>query len=260
MSAQPAVRTYDGPIARIWARVRQRPEFVVGRHLLLSHFRSGWLWGEVLLVLAIYAVFFDYPGSIGDIAYLSGFAGRVLTGLAAISTAIMVHRAFLARAYLPLARLPSRGTYARGIFLAAAFIRLLLYLELLVLYFIQHHTLAANWPAALLAGAIGLLANCTLVVALALVLSPPTGTRIELILFLLWLLLALGTYTVEGPLGLVLGPLRWPLLPIIACYNFGQTGSIGGWGLLALVVMAAYIAGLVCLAEFLLARRDLLLQ
>src|SRR5579885_2485839 len=143
ISAQRTMPAHAGAFVAAWTSFRRRPEFTVARQMLLSHLRSGWLWGEVLLVLAVYAVFFDYPGSIGDIAYLSGFAGRVLTGLAAISTAIMVHRAFLARAYLPLARLPSRGTYARGIFLAAAFIRLPLYLELLVLYFIQHHTLAA---------------------------------------------------------------------------------------------------------------------
>jgi hypothetical protein len=243
-----------------WVRFRQRPEFTIARQLLLSHFRTGWLWGEVLLVLAVYAVFFDYPGTTGDIVYLSGFAGRVLTGLAALSTAIMVHRAFAARAYLPLARLSSRGTYVRGVFLAAAFLRLPLYLELLALYFFQHHTLAANWPVALLAGSIGLLANCTLVVAIALVLSPPIATRIELIIFLFWLCLALTSYTLEGPLDVVLTPLRWPLLPIIACYDFGQTGTIDGWGVVALVAMAAYVVGLMRLAGSLLARRDLMLQ
>ena len=81
-----------------------------------------------------------------------------------------------------------------------------------------------------------------------------------MIIFLFWLCLALASYTVEGPLYFVLAPLRWPLLPIIACYNFGQTGIIGGWGVVALVVMAGYVVGLVRLAEMLLARRDLLLE
>lgn len=260
MSARPTTPAHATQLAQAWTRFRQRPEFTVAWHLLLSHFRSGWLWGEVLLVLATYAVFFDYPGTTGDIVYLSGFAGRVLIGLAALSTVIMVHRAFLARAYLPLAHLSSRGIYVRGIFLAAAFLRLPLYLELLALYFFQHHSLAADWPAALLAGSIGLLANCTLVAAIALVLAPPIATRIELIVFLFWLCLALTSFTLEGPLDVVLTPLRWPLLPLIACYNFGQTGSIDGWGVVALVAMAAYVVGLVRLAEALLARRDLLLQ
>jgi len=260
MSAQTTTPTGSRPLAQTWTRFRQRPEFTIARHMLVSHFRSGWLWGEVLLVLAVYAVFFDYPGTTGDIVYLSGFAGRVLIGLAAVSTAIMVHRAFLARAYLPLARLSSRGTYARGVFLASAFLRLPLYLELLALYFIQHHSLASNWPTALLAGSVGLVANCTAAVAIALLLSPPIATRIELIIFLLWLCLALTSFTLEGPLGVILTPLRWPLLPLIACYNFGQTGVIDGWGILALAVMVGYVVGLVRLAEALLARRDLLLQ
>ncbi len=260
MNAQSTTSVRSRAVAQAWVRSRQRPEFTIAWHTLLSHFRSGWLWGEVLLVLAVYAVFFDYPGTTGDIVYLSGFAGRVLIGLAALSTAIMVHRAFLAKAYLPLARLSSRGTYVRGVFLAAAFLRLPLYLELLALYFLQHHSLVANWPTALLAGSIGLLANCTVAVAVALLLSPPIATRIEMIVFLLWLCLALASYTMEGAFGTILAPFRWPLLPLIACYNFGQTGVINGWGVLALVVMVGYVVGLLRLAEALLARRDLLLQ
>jgi hypothetical protein len=260
MNAQSTTPARFEPLAQAWLRFCQRPEFTIAWHTLLSHFRSGWLWGEVLLVLAVYAVFFDYPGTTGDIVYLSGFAGRVLIGLAVLSTAIMVHRAFLAKAYLPLARLSSRGMYVRGVFVAAAFLRLPLYLELLALYFLQHHSLVANWPTALLTGSIGLLANCTVVVAVALVLSPPIATRIELIVFLFWLCLALTSYTVEGPLGVILAPLRWPLLPLIACYIFGQTGVIDGWGVVALAVMVGYVVGLLRLSEALLARRDLLLQ
>ena len=110
MSAQRTAPARSWLAAETWTRFRQRPEWTIARQMLLSHLRSGWLWGEALVVLAVYAVFFDYPGTTGDIVYLSGFAGRVLTGLAALSTVIMVRRAFLAHAYLPLARLSSRGT------------------------------------------------------------------------------------------------------------------------------------------------------
>lgn len=63
-----------------------------------------------------------------------------------------------------------------------------------------------------------------------------------------------------GPLDLVLDWARLPLLPTVACYNFGQTGIVGPQGLLMLAVMAGYIAGLAWLAGHLLAHRDLLLQ
>ena len=47
---------------------------------------------------------------------------------------------------------------------------------------------------------------------------------------------------------------RLLLLPLAAFYGFGATGQIGWPGLLALLVAGGYVAGLVWLADHLLAR------
>lgn len=236
------------------------PTLLAARWTLRSYLRGYWLWAEALLVLLLYIAFFEYPDNKGDITYLCGFAGRVLVGLAALSTAIMVHRAFQARAYLPLAHLTSRAPLARGALLASAALRLPLFLELFVLYLRGHHQFGPGAGAEFWAGTLGFLVTCTLVAALVVVLSPPIATRLWQIGFLAWLVAALAPDATFGPLAPLLGWARLPLLPIVACYNFGQTGVVGGQGLLMLAVMAGYVAGLTWLAGHLLARRDLLLQ
>lgn len=247
-------------MARMARGLWDAPTALVARWTLRSHLRSYWLWAEALIVLLLYIAFFEYPDSTGDIAYLCGFAGRALVALTALSTAIMVHRAFQARAYLPLAHLTARGPLARGVLLASAALRLPLFLELFLLYLRGHHQFGPGAGAEFWAGTLGLLANCALVAALVVVLSPPIASRAVQIGFLVWLVAALVPAASSGPVAPVLAWARLPLLPIVACYNFGQTGVVGLPGLLMLAVMGGYLAGLTWLAGRLLARRDLVLH
>lgn len=246
----------QGIAGRAW----NAPVLLVARWTLRSHLRAYWLWAEALLVLLLYIAFFEYPGTTGDIAYLFGFAGRVLIALAALSTVIMVHRAFQARAYLPLAHLTTRTPLAWGVLLASAALRLPLLLELFLLYLRGHHQFGPNSGAELWAGTLGFFATCALVAALVVVLWPPITTRMWQIGFLVWLVAALAPEPVAGPLAPLLALARLPLLPVVACYNFGQNGVFGLYGLLMVGIMAGYVAALGWLAARLLARRDLLLQ
>jgi hypothetical protein len=237
-------------------------ELVVTRHALVSYLRSGWLWAEAAAVLVVYVIFFDYPGVTADIPYLFGFAGRVLGGLSAIGAAILVHRGMRANAYLSLVCLTSRSSYVRGLFLATAALRLPLFIELFVLYIAKHHAFASgvNWGGQLVAGTLGLLIICLLLDAVVFVLSPPIGSRGIQIICLLWLVAALSSYAEVGALAGPLAIARLPLQPVAACFELGTTGLNGFAGVLALLLVAACIAALLRLAEWLIARRDLLLQ
>lgn len=75
-------------------------------------------------------------------------------------------------------------------------------------------------------------------------------------MFLLWLALALYSFS-NGALP---AWVHLPLLPLAACYDFGVNGTVGLTGCWALLVEAAYVAGLVLLAQHWLARRDLILH
>ncbi|MGH2487121.1 MAG: hypothetical protein ACRDHE_14020, partial [Ktedonobacterales bacterium] len=46
-----------------WVRLWRAPSLIVARQIVRSHLRSGWLWGELIAVLSLYVVFFDYPGT-----------------------------------------------------------------------------------------------------------------------------------------------------------------------------------------------------
>jgi hypothetical protein len=245
-------------LAALW----HAPELIVARHALAGYLRSGWLWAEVAAVLVVYTVFFDYPGAVADIPYLCGFAARVLGALSAFGAAILLNRGMRANAYLSFARLGSRAPYLRGLLLATFALRLPLFVELFFLYIVKHHAFAPgiSWLGQLLAGTLGLLAICLLLAALVFVLAPPIGSRGIQIVFLVWLVASLSSY---AELGLIAGPLaiaRPPLLPVVACLELSTTGLANVAGLLALVLVGAYTAGLLTLAEWLLARRDLLLH
>jgi hypothetical protein len=250
------------------------PTFVVARRALASHLRSGWLWGEVLLVLMLFVALFNFPGQ-GDAHYLFSAGSLTLGGEAVLATAILMQRAFRTGAYLSLARLTGRTAYIRGQILAASVLRLPLYLLLLVLYLYTHglphpgYTIPLHGAAAapmsvrLLAtlfGSVGLLANCLMLVALTAALSAPVSTRIELIGFLAWLVVALSSYASAGPFAPLLSVARLPLLPVAACFNLGIGGSLSWQEVAALLVQAGYVAALVLFAQWQLAHRDLLLQ
>lgn len=250
------------------------PTFVVARRALASHLRSGWLWGEVMLVLALFVALFNFPGE-GDAHYLFSVGALTLGGEAVGATAIFMQRAFRTGAYLSLARLTGRAAYIRGQILAAGALRLPLYLLLLTLYVLAHglpypgYTIPLHGAAVVpigvrllvtLFGSMGLLANCLVLVALTAALSSPMSTRVELIGFLAWLVLALSSYASAGPFAPLLTVARLPLLPVVACLNLGIGGSLSWQEVAALLAQAGYVAGLVYFAQWQLVRRDLLLQ
>jgi hypothetical protein len=241
-----------------WDRFWRSPTLIVARRIVHSHLRSGWLWGEIVAVLVLYVVFFDYPGTTGDLSYFYGFGGRSLGAIAAVGAAIMAHRALGARAYLPLARLASRGPYVRGLALAAVATRLPLVVELLALYLRAHHHFQGAWERHFIVGMLGLVANCALIAAVTVVLSPPIATRFNQIVFLFWLVLALSSYTNLGWISTVFSVARLPLLLVVACYNFGSKGVMDWLGALAFALTLAAIVALTWLAEYQFSRRDLL--
>jgi hypothetical protein len=242
-----------------WARLWRTPALIVARQVVRSHLRSGWLWGELIAVLSLYVVFFDYPGTNGDLSYFYGFGGRSLGAIAAVGAAIIAHRALGKQAYLPLARLASRGSYVRGLMLAVSFTRLPLVVELLALYLRAHHHFQGPWAGHFVVGMLGLLANCVLIAVVTALLSPPIATRFNQIVFLFWLVLALSSYTNLGWVSTVFTVARVPLLLVVACYDFGSTGMMDWLGALAYALTLAAIVGLVWFAERQYQRRDLLL-
>jgi hypothetical protein len=244
-----------GPLGRLW----RQPSMTVARFLLMSHLRSGWLWGEMVYVLALFAVFWNpYPG---DQPYFFTTGGAGLGALAVIGTAIMTRRALSARVYLPLARLSSRASIARGLVIASGALRLPLYLLLLALVLLFHRIDNPSAPA-LLIGTFGTLANCVALCALTVALSPPLATRLYRIFFLAWLVLALMPLPPLdlGPLPTLLAIVRVPALPLAACYTLGGPPGINLVALWAVPLVAAYIIALTLLAGFWLARRDLILH
>lgn len=241
-----------------WERFWRSPTLIVARQIIRSHSRSGWLWGELVVVLVLYVVFFDYPGTTGDLSYFYGFGGRSLGAIAAASSAIMAHRALGSRAYLPLARLGSRGPYVRGLVVAAVATRLPLIVELLALYLRAHHHFLGAWERHFVVGMLGLLANCALIAVLTVLLSPPIATRLNQIVFLFWLVLALSSYTNLGWVSTVFTVARLPLLLVVACYDFGSKGMMDWLGAVAFALTLGVIVALTWLAEIQFSRRDLL--
>ena len=247
-------RTDGAPRGLLW----RSPSLIVARQIIRSHSRSGWLWGELVVVLVLYVVFFDYPGTTGDLSYFYGFGGRSLGAIAAISAAIMAHRALGTRAYLPLARLASRGPYVRGLMIAAVATRLPLVVELLALYLRAHHHFQGAWERHFVVGMLGLLANCALIAGVTVLLSSPIATRLNQIVFLFWLVLALSSYTNLGWVSTIFSVARLPLLLVVACYDFGSKGVMNWLGALAFALTLVCIVALAWLAEWQFSRRDLL--
>ena len=242
----------SGPLLRFW----HLPSVTIARFTLRGYLRSGWLWGELLFVVAFFAVFWTYPGT-EDYFFSTGGVGLGI--LALLGTAIMVHRAMSARVYLPLARLTSRSACSRGLALASGALRLPLYLLLLALA-LAFHKIIAPQAADLLIGSLGLLANALLVSTLVVALSPPIATRLIRIGFLLWLVIALAPLPGVDWLATLLTALRLPLLPVALCVGLGTVPNLSVLSLWPLAVVALYIVGLALTADFLLARRDLILH
>ena len=228
----------------------------MARFTLRSYARSGWLWGEFVFVLAFFPVFWTYPGTEG---YFFSTGGAGLGMLALLGTAIMVHRAMGARIYLSLARLPSRSACTRGLVLATGVLRLPLYLMLLAMALAFHRIIEPH-AADIVLGSFGAVINCLVVSTLVVTLSPPIATRLMRIGFLGWLVLALAPLPGIDWLATLFSLARLPLLPIATSIGLGTTPGAGLVGLWPLPVEALYLVGLTFAANFLLARRDLILH
>lgn len=232
------------------------PTLVVARHALLGYMRSGWVWGEALVVLAIFAIAFR-PFAVRSDNFF-GVSILALGALAFVGTILLVRRGMRARAYLTLARLPSRGAYVRGLALAAGALRIPLYLLLLALVLLSRGLVDPSLGA-LLVGSVFLLLVTLVLSALALVLTPPITTRAAWIVVLAWLVGALSSYT-QAPFAPWLAPLQLPLQPLVACYVIATTGTLAWSNAWAPTLAVAYIVALVALAQARFARHDLVLR
>lgn len=242
----------SSPFVRFW----HLPSITVARFTLRSYARSGWLWGELVFVLAFFPVFWTYPGT-EDYFFSTGGVGLCLLGL--LGTAIMTHRAMSARVYLPLARLPSRSACTRGLVLATGVLRLPWYLLLLALALAFHRIIEPR-AADIIIGSFGAVVNCLVVSTLVVTLSPPMATRLLRICFLAWLVLAFAPAPGIDWLATLFSLARLPLLPLAASIGLGTAPVQGLAGFWSLPVEALYIIGLTLAADFLLARRDLILH
>lgn len=245
------------------------PSVTIARFTLASYVRSGWILGDLIFVWLLYAIFFFEFG--GNVVYFFGTAGQGLGALAILSAVVMVQRAMNARVYLPLARITSRSSYIRGLVLATGVLRLPAFLLLLALAASYHHfspppctgvggCIAGATLASITIGAIGLLANCIVISTLVVAFSAPIATRLARIVLLAWVAAVLYSGTSPGPIAAILSITRIPLMPLAACYNLGTNGTIGWSGALAFVIDIAYIIGLTLLAEYWMAKRDLILH
>ena len=252
------------PLLRALKRFWRLPELTVARFTLVSYVRSGWLLGDIVFIWFLYAFLFLEFG--GDVKYFYGTVGPWLGALAVLSTIVMVQRAMSARVYLPLARLTSRSSYVRGLILATAVLRVLSFLLMLLLASGYHrHVPVLGIQGAtvqnMLPGALGLLLNCFILSTLTVALSVPIATRRIQIVFLAWLAAALYSNTNPGIVAQYFGVARIPLAPLAACYNLGVMGPVNGWyGIVMVVLAVGYVLGLAYLADFWLARRDLILH
>jgi hypothetical protein len=245
---------------RIW----RLPTLTVARFVLWSYLRSGWVLADIVYLWFLYALLFS--GSGGDAAYFYGAVSPWLYALAILDTAIIVQRSLkTARVYLPLSRLSSRSIYIRGVIAATAIWRIPIFIVMLGLS-AGYHKYAPSigiYGATLgnmLPGAIGLLLNCMLLSTLTVLLLAPVGTRRIQIVFLAWLMIVLYASTHFDIVSQYLVVLRIPLNPFFLCYSVGLNGTIDLYGIGMMILTAAYIFGLILLAQFWLSRRDLILH
>lgn len=225
---------------------------IVGRYV-----RSGWFGAEVVGIIGLFALCF---GTAFDGAYFYRIAGLALGLFALFATYALDHAVALPRIYLLRSlrtlRTLRRPTVAPLVF-ATATTRTISFMLLLSLVLVFRR-LAPVEPLAILAGAVGLLANCALIAAVAVACSTPFARRGMQLGVLAWLVAALAAYnpgTIVSSVPSVSWVLRLPLLPFATCYNFGVTGTVGWSGVAALVAEAGMIAVAITLADAGLRRR-----
>src|ERR1700730_13436103 len=97
------IQTTNRQTARANTRLLRSPSVTVARLILASYLRSGWMWGEFVLVLVFFAALY-FPFS-ESTTYFNSTSIFCLGALAILGPAIMVRQATSARTYLLLARL-----------------------------------------------------------------------------------------------------------------------------------------------------------
>lgn len=245
---------------RTKAGLLRSPSVTVARLTLASYLRSGWMWGEFVMVLVFLASLF-FPFEVST-AYFNGTTTFSLGALAILGPIVMVRQATSARTYLLLARLTSRAAYSRGLMLAAALLRIPLYVFFLALVLLTHR-LTDPTPGALFWGAVGIIPNTILVAILTVALCPPIATRLKRIYFLAWVALMLFSFkpiiAIPAWLETVLSVSQIPLWPIVACYTLSVSGNPDLFSALGLLLVACSCVLIMFVAGYWLEKRELLL-
>ncbi len=224
------------------------------RSVVARYVRSGWFVAEVASIAGLFALCFGAPF---DAAYFYRIAGLALGLFAVIGTYALDHAVAPPRRYVRRSlRTQGRPTVAPLVF-AATVTRIIAFVLLLSLVLVFRR-LTPIESRGLLAGAVGLLANCALIAAVTVVCSTPFARRGVQLGVLTWIVVALATYspgTNASALPAAVRLLRLPLLPFAACYDFGVTGIIGWSGVAALVAEVGMIAAAVAITDIRLRHR-----
>jgi hypothetical protein len=237
------------------------PGVTVARLTLASYLRSGWMWGEFVLVLVfLAALYFPYEQSV---AFFNDSALIFLAALAVLGPASMVRQATSARTYLLLARLTSRAAYSRGLMLAAALMRAVLYAFLLALVLLLHRLNDVSVEM-LFWGAVGIIPVTLLAAIVTVGLCSPIATRLKRIYFLAWVALVLFSFkpviAIPPWLETILSVSQLPLWPVSECYTLSATGNFDLLSLSGLSLIAVYCILIALVAGYWLEKRDLLLH
>lgn len=231
-----------------------RRHVTLTRTIVARYVRSGWFVAEVASIAGLFALCFGTPF---DAAYFYRIAGLALGLFAVVATYGLDHVVASPRWYVRRSlRTLDRPTVAPLVF--AATITRVAALVLLLLLVLGFRRLTPIEPRTLLAGAVGLLANCVLIAAVSVACSTPFARREVQLGVLGWLVAALATYgpgTIFAAIPIVSWLLRLPLLPFAVCYGMGVTGTPGWSGVAALVAEAGMVAATVAITDSRLRRR-----
>src|ERR1700681_1972729 len=244
-------------------RVPWRAQTMTVIRLSLSNYlRSGWIFLEVAIALAAVALApaAAHSDNAGGLPSFFGLSGTLFIGESLIGSLLLGRRAFGPSAYMFLARLPSRRPYAAGVALAAAALRIPLLVLMLTLGLALGKIVDPPVDWLIFAG-LGMLLPACVVASIAILLSPPVGTRITLAIFLAWLLVIFRpTRTTAGltpDVNRALDLLWVPLRPALDSIASSTHGIAAGWSVVPVLVQAAYLIGIAVLAGVLLERRTL---
>lgn len=216
--------------------------------IIARYLRSGWFASEMVGIVGLFALCFGAPF---DGAYFYRIAGLALGLFALFATYVLDHAVAPPQMYLRRSLRTVGHPTVAPLVLAALITRVVSLILLLSLVLIFRRFDSVE-PLAVVAGAVGLLANCALIATVAVACSTPYANRGVQLGMLVWLVAALATYspgTIWSSLPVVSWVLRLPLLPFAMCYDFGVTGTIGWSGVAALVAEAGMIVTAIALVD-----------